>query len=62
MSEVVGGANKTLAQVAFEAYVKHQDGKAYNDTIIPPWHRLPDDIKEAWIAAVMAVLDVSGVG
>lgn len=49
--------NKLLAQIAYEAYAAHQDWKNYAGNPIPDWEQVRNDIKEAWQAAVDAVLE-----
>ena len=47
-----------LAQIAYEAYAAHQDWKNYQGNPIPAWADVRQDIKDAWDAAVQAVLGV----
>lgn len=49
--------NKTLGQVAFEAYKEAVEGVAYDGTAIPEWKEVADHIKLAWQIAAMAVID-----
>ena len=46
-----------LAQIAYEAYAEHQGWKNYTGGPIPPWDEVRRDIKEAWHAAVDAILE-----
>lgn len=47
-----------LAQVAYEAYAEHQGWKNYQGNPIPQWDEVREDIKQAWQAAVDAILAV----
>ena len=44
-------------QIAYEAYAKHQDWKNYQGAPIPSWEAVREDIKEAWHAAIVAVIE-----
>lgn len=44
------------AKIAYEAYAEHQAWKNYAGHPIPPWDEVRQDIKDAWDAAVQAVL------
>lgn len=50
------------ARIAYEAYAEHQDWKNYQGNTIPTWDDVRQDIKDAWDAAVQAVLNVSSGG
>lgn len=45
------------ARLAYEAYAEHQQWQNYQGLPIPVWEIVRDDIKDAWGAAVSAVLD-----
>jgi hypothetical protein len=47
---------KGLAQIAYEAYGEHTDGKNYQGLPMPVWRDLPQGIQAAWTAAVDAVV------
>lgn len=52
---------KTLGQVAFEAYNEAKGGKTYDGKPIPPWETLTDEtglaVRAAWEKAVGAAID-----
>ena len=43
--------DKTLGQVAFEAYNKSKGGKTWDGKPIPPWTAVGDDVRVAWECA-----------
>jgi hypothetical protein len=45
-----------LAKLAYQAYGKVTDGKNYQGQPMPAWEDLPEEIREAWAAAVTEVL------
>jgi len=47
-----------LAQIAYEVYAEHQNWKNYQGNPIPQWDQVRDDIKQAWQAAVRAIIDL----
>lgn len=51
-------AEKTHAQIAYEAYAAHQDWKNYQGAPIPTWEGVRPDIRATWVAAAQAVKDV----
>ena len=58
---------KTLGQIAFEAYNESKGGLTYDGKPIPPWHELSGDraaVHRAWeVAAVAAVeADIAKAG
>lgn len=48
---------KSLSQIAFEAYTNEKGGIAYDGTPIPAWENLSKEVKSGWRAAVQAVID-----
>jgi len=48
-----------LAQIAYEVYAEHQNWKNYEGKPIPQWAEVRNDIKQAWITAITAVLDLA---
>lgn len=45
-----------LGRIAYEAYVRQAGGVSLiSQTRLPPWDKLSQDIKAAWIAAAEAV-------
>lgn len=46
-----------FGKMAYEAYAEHQAWKNFAGHPIPPWHEVRQDIKDAWGAAISAVLD-----
>lgn len=47
----------TLAQRAYEGYCEHTGGKSLaTGCDLPDWDQLPDPIRDAWHAAILAVL------
>lgn len=47
--------DKTLGEIAFDAYVKAKHGVTHDSKIIPPWSSLGDNVRNAWEAAAQAV-------
>lgn len=47
--------NKSLGQIAFEAYCGSVGNKTYDNKPIPKWGDLPEQIKQAWEDAAKAV-------
>lgn len=47
---------KETAHVAYDAYAEFTGGKTFDGRDMPTWEQLPDRIKNAWRAAVSAVL------
>jgi len=47
--------NKTLGQIAFEAYALAKGGIGYDGAIIPTWDNLSPGVQPAWEAAAKAV-------
>jgi hypothetical protein len=45
------------ARMAYEAYAEHQEWTNDQGNPIPPWHEVPQDIKDAWTHAVDTVID-----
>jgi len=48
---------KSLGQIAFEAYCEHQNWIAYNGEPIPDWDSAKPGVQEAWAAAADAVIE-----
>lgn len=47
---------KSLGQIAYEGYCSHTGWKSLiSGVTLPPWNKLDDLIKEAWVAATLAV-------
>jgi hypothetical protein len=47
---------KTLGQVAFEAYVEEREGKNHDGSKTPPWEELGDGVRAGWEAAAGATM------
>lgn len=48
---------KTMGQIAFEAYKEAVSGKAYDDTPIPEWDQVKPEIRLAWELAAQRVIN-----
>ena len=48
-------AGKTLPQVAYEAFAAYQNWRSPAGIRISPWDRIPQDLQDAWGAAVTAI-------
>lgn len=46
-----------LAKIAFTEYRNLANGLSVNNTVIPEWDKLPDNIKSYWIGAMEAARD-----
>lgn len=46
----------TVAKVMFNAYRNERHATAYDESKIPPWEELRDDIRDGWEAAAIAVI------
>ncbi len=46
--------DKSLGQIAFEAYVEAAGGKTYDAKPIPTWENLTDVVRDGWETAVIA--------
>jgi hypothetical protein len=44
-----------LARLAYEAYSIRTAGRPLTGDSLPPFHDLPEDIRDAWVAAADAV-------
>lgn len=52
---------KSLGQIAYEAYMRHSDGKSLiSGQNLPMWHAQRQDVQDAWEAAAVAVVEASG--
>ena len=52
---------RTNGQIAYEAYHKFADGKSlYSGKALPTWDRMDSNIRDAWEAAVLAVMEEMG--
>lgn len=49
--------DKTLGQIAFEAYVLDIGGLTYDGKPIPSWDNLTDRVRKAWEMAAIAVMN-----
>jgi hypothetical protein len=49
-----------LAQVAYEAYSRFTGGKTFDGRDMPMWAGLTDTIRDAWRAAIYAVIGDDG--
>lgn len=47
--------DKSLGQIAFEAYSESKDWKTYDGKDIPQWGALTDDVRVGWELAALAV-------
>lgn len=48
-------AQRSLEQIAYEAYAAHQGWNNAQGMPLAPWDDLREDIKQAWHAVVIAV-------
>jgi hypothetical protein len=47
-----------LARLAYEAYSTRAAGKSWvNSDSLPPFHELPENLRDAWVAAANAVAE-----
>jgi len=52
----VSAPDRSLGQVAFDAYREHRMGLTHDGKLIPEWAELGQDIRNAWVEAVDAVM------
>lgn len=48
--------NKTLGQIAFEAYGDNREWRDWRGNAMPQWSEIREDIQEAWEVAAQAVV------
>ncbi len=48
--------DKTLGQIAFEAYVQQVRGVTYDLKPIPTWDHLTDSVRAGWEVAAIAMM------
>lgn len=49
--------DKSLGQIAFEAYADSKGGVTWDGKPIPPWEETGKDVQAAWEAAALAVVE-----
>ena len=50
-------AEPNYARIAFEAWCAHHKGKHLNEEVIVHWESQPQEIKDAWEAAIDAAFN-----